>query len=65
MAASCRRHDGSSSRSRRAERSTIVPDDQYADADFRAQRVKGFGGCNNYDAVYRNGGRLLLIGMPV
>ena len=43
---------------------TIVPDDQYADADFRSQRVKGFAGCNTYDAVYRNAGRLLLITMP-
>jgi heat shock protein HslJ len=44
---------------------TLVPDDQYADADFRAQRVRGFGGCNDYDAVYRNGGRILLVGMPI
>ena len=44
---------------------TIVPDDQYADADFRSERVQGFSGCNDYDAVYRTGGRLLLIGMPV
>ena len=44
---------------------TIVPDDQYADADFRAQRVKGFAGCNDYDAVYRTGGRMLLISAPV
>jgi heat shock protein HslJ len=43
----------------------IVPADQYADADFRAQRVKGFGGCNDYDAVYRTGGRMLLIGAPM
>ncbi len=43
---------------------TIVPDDQYADADFRSQRVKGFAGCNTYDAVYRNAARLLLITMP-
>jgi len=44
---------------------TIVPDDQYADADFRAQRVRGFAGCNDYDAVYRTGGRLLLISAPI
>jgi heat shock protein HslJ len=43
---------------------TIVPDDLYADADFRAQRVRGFAGCNDYDAVYRTGGRTLLISMP-
>jgi heat shock protein HslJ len=43
----------------------LVPDDQYADADFRAQRVNGFAGCNDYDAVYRNSGRLLLVTMPI
>ena len=43
----------------------IVPTDQYADADFTAGRVKGFGGCGAYDAVYRNGGRLLLVSMPL
>ena len=42
---------------------TILPDDLYADADFRAQRVTGFAGCNTYDAVYRTGGRLLLVSM--
>jgi heat shock protein HslJ len=42
---------------------TIVPDDLYADADFRAQRVSGFAGCNTYDAVYRTGGRMLLVSM--
>ena len=44
---------------------TLVPDDQYADADFRAGRVRGFAGCSDYDAVYRTGGRTLLIGMPI
>ena len=44
---------------------TIVPDDLYADADFRAQRVRGFAGCNDYDAVYRTGGRILLVSMPI
>jgi heat shock protein HslJ len=44
---------------------TIVPGDQYADADFTSQRVKGFAGCGNYDAIYRTGGRLLLVSMPV
>ncbi len=43
---------------------TIVPPDQYADADFRANRVTGFGGCNNYDAVYVSNGRNIFIGMP-
>lgn len=42
---------------------TIVPNDQYADAHFFSQRLTGFGGCNDYDAVYRNGGRLLIIGL--
>lgn len=42
----------------------IVPEDQYADAEFTAQRVKGFAGCNDYDAVYRTGARLLLVSMP-
>ena len=42
---------------------TIVPDDLYADADFRAQRVKGFAGCNTYDAVYWASGRQLLVSM--
>ena len=41
---------------------TIVPDDQFADADFMSQRVRGFSGCNDYDAVYRTGGRMLLVG---
>jgi heat shock protein HslJ len=40
---------------------TLVPDDQYADAEFRSNRVSGFSGCNEYDAVYRTGGRLLLV----
>ena len=44
---------------------TIVPDDLYADADFRAGRVRGFAGCNTYDAVYRTGGRMLLVSMAV
>src|SRR5437899_11030859 len=44
---------------------TIVPPDQYADADFRANRVRGFAGCNDYDAVYVNNGRSLRIGMPL
>lgn len=42
---------------------TIVPDDLYADADFRAGRVSGFAGCNTYDAVYWTGGRQLLVSM--
>ena len=36
---------------------TIVPDNLYADAEFSAQRVRGFAGCNEFDALYRAGGR--------
>jgi len=43
---------------------TVVPDGLYADAHFTAQRVKGFSGCNDYDAVYRNAARMLLISQP-
>jgi heat shock protein HslJ len=42
----------------------IVPDGLYADAEFTANRVKGFAGCSDYDALYRTGGRMLLVGMP-
>ena len=38
---------------------TIVPDGLYADAEFKSGRLFGFGGCNEYDAVYRAGGRTL------
>ena len=41
----------------------IVPDDEYADAEFRSNRISGFAGCGNYDAAYRTGGRLLLVSM--
>ncbi len=40
---------------------TIVPDGLYADANFGTQRVNGYSGCNTYNAVYRAGGRTLLI----
>jgi heat shock protein HslJ len=43
---------------------TIVPEGQFADAEFVTQRVKGFSGCNDYDAVYRAASRLLLVGRP-
>src|SRR5436190_10850385 len=43
----------------------VVPPDQYADADFRANRVKGFAGCNDYDAVYVSNGRGINIGFPL
>jgi heat shock protein HslJ len=42
----------------------VVPADQYADAEFRSQRVSGFSGCNTFDALYRAGGRTLLISEP-
>src|SRR4051794_14116862 len=44
---------------------TIVPDGLYADAEFTSLRVKGFSGCNDYDAVYRNAGPMLLVSEPV
>ncbi len=43
---------------------TIVADGLFADAEFTAGRVKGFSGCNDYDAVYRNVGRVILISHP-
>src|SRR4029079_7335318 len=43
---------------------TLVPDNQYADAEFDANRVTGFSGCNTFDARYRAGGRTLLISQP-
>jgi heat shock protein HslJ len=42
----------------------VVPETQYADAEFRSQRVSGFAGCNTFDALYRAGGRMLLISQP-
>ncbi len=39
----------------------LVPEAEYADAEFRASRVGGFGGCNDFTAAYRAGGRTLLI----
>ena len=43
---------------------TIVPETVYADANFDAQRVSGFSGCNQYDALYRAGGRTLIVSQP-
>ena len=43
---------------------TLVPDTEYADAEFDANRVSGFGGCNRFDALYRAGGRTLFIAQP-
>lgn len=42
----------------------VVPEDQYADAQFRGHRVSGFSGCNTYDALYRAGGRTLIVSTP-
>ncbi|HET9085871.1 MAG TPA: META domain-containing protein [Candidatus Limnocylindrales bacterium] len=42
----------------------IVPETQYADAEFNRSRVTGLSGCNNYDALYRQGGRTLLVSQP-
>ena len=39
----------------------VVPEDQFANARFTANRVTGFSGCNDFDALYRAGGRTLLI----
>ena len=39
----------------------LVPDTEYADAEFDAGRVSGFGGCNRFTAAYRSGGRTLFI----
>lgn len=41
---------------------TVVPDAQFVDANFISSRVSGSAGCNQYDALYRAGGRTLLIG---
>ena len=43
---------------------TLVPDNQYADAEFDANRVSGFSGCNTFNARYRSGGRTLFISQP-
>src|SRR4051794_10017109 len=43
---------------------TVLPDTAYADAEFDAHKVEGFSGCNTYDAVYRAGGRTLLVTQP-
>jgi heat shock protein HslJ len=42
----------------------IVPETVYADAEFGSHRVSGFAGCNTYDAIYRAGGRTLLVSAP-
>ena len=39
----------------------IVPETQYADAEFDRARVTGLSGCNTYNGLYRTGTRTLLI----
>jgi heat shock protein HslJ len=39
----------------------IAPDNVYADAEFTAHRITGFGGCNEFDGLYRAGGRTLFV----
>ena len=43
---------------------TVVPDTVFADAEFANYRVTGTSGCNQYDAVYRSGGRTIFIAQP-
>ena len=43
---------------------TILPETLYADAQFDANRLTGFAGCNEFSALYRAGGRTLLVGKP-
>ena len=43
---------------------TLVPDGLFANAEFAAHRIRGFSGCNEYSALYRAGGRTLLISQP-
>ena len=49
----------------RGEELVVVPETEYADARFDRQRVTGVSGCNRFDALYRTGGRTLLITQPV
>lgn len=43
----------------------LVPETEYADAEFDAGHVSGFGGCNRFAAAYRSGGRTLFITQAV
>ncbi len=40
---------------------TILPEAQYADVRFDSSRVSGYSGCNEFNGLYRAGGRTLLI----
>jgi heat shock protein HslJ len=42
----------------------IVPETEYADAEFDRHQVTGLSGCNDYDAFYRTGTRSLFISQP-
>ena len=42
----------------------IVPETEYADAEFDRLHIAGLSGCNTYDAIYRTGSRSLLISQP-
>ena len=42
----------------------LVPETEYADAEFDRHRVTGVSGCNQYDALYRTGTRSLLVSQP-
>lgn len=42
----------------------LVPETEYADAEFNSTRIRGFSGCNDYDALFRSGGRTLFISKP-
>jgi heat shock protein HslJ len=42
----------------------IVPETEYADAEFDRRHVTGLSSCNDYDALYRTGTRSLLISQP-
>jgi heat shock protein HslJ len=43
---------------------TIVDQALYADAEFASHRVAGFAGCNEFNALYRAGGRSLFVSNP-
>ena len=43
---------------------TVVPETEYADAEFTSRQVSGFAGCNTFDASYRAGGRTLFVTRP-
>lgn len=42
----------------------LVPETEYADAEFDRHRVRGLSGCNTYDALVRTGGRTMMVSEP-